>query len=300
MTASASKPKTKDYLQRCYPFILSKAIYLGFRYLCPGNQNLFNGAFHRILHLSVFRLLTGVDIEIGSVDQLCKNLYPEGGRFGKEMTKIPEDDSSSEDDQQEHPSPENPNMPTERLSTANIWKHPSKKLFTQTILSRQQQINFDANQISPLLQKCLQSSYSILKLNKRIGSEENERNKRHKHHNMNFRKQQFIKHTKPSRWCRTGGVETMNLAYDEIFHRKMRYEAFPQKDLFDNDRQTIVKDYIELQTNHRYDVQKIQTKKLEEQKSIEREWTQLMSKGRTDIANYAKHIEEGLRCKRQT
>ncbi len=71
--------KEQDTIFRIYPFVLSKAVFLGFKYLCPGNHNLFKGAFQRILNLSVFRLFTGLDDCPGSTDALRLQLYPGDG-----------------------------------------------------------------------------------------------------------------------------------------------------------------------------------------------------------------------------
>jgi hypothetical protein len=58
----------KDFFFKYYPFVLSQAIVLGFKYLCPGNQSLYTPTLKRILFLTVTQLLTGVDVCPGSVN----------------------------------------------------------------------------------------------------------------------------------------------------------------------------------------------------------------------------------------
>jgi hypothetical protein len=60
----------KDFFFKNYPFVLSQAIVLGFKYLCPGNQSLYTPTLKRILYLTVAQLLTGVDVCPGSVNYL--------------------------------------------------------------------------------------------------------------------------------------------------------------------------------------------------------------------------------------
>jgi len=43
----------KDFFFKHYPFVLSQAIILGLRSLCPGNQSLYTSHFKRILYLEV-------------------------------------------------------------------------------------------------------------------------------------------------------------------------------------------------------------------------------------------------------
>ena len=60
-----------------------------------------------------------------------------------------------------------------------------QSVYSQNVLPRQQQIEFDANQISPLLQQCLGKDGGYLS-----------------------RRKQVLKRTEPVRHCRTGGRET--------------------------------------------------------------------------------------------
>lgn len=130
-------PKQRDTVFRHYPFVLSKAIYLGLQYLCPGNKSLFKGPFLRILYLSVFRLLTGVDICPESVDAIRFKLYP-----GDALIEDSNDEEKKEGDC--------------RLQEGHYqdYRRRSRSCGLDNPL-RQQQVNFDVNQISPLLQQCL-------------------------------------------------------------------------------------------------------------------------------------------------
>ena len=83
----------KDFFFKNYPFVLSQAIVLGFKYLCPGNQSLYTPTLKRILFLTVAQLLTGVDVCPGSVNFLRHEVYPEDAVDGpsnpNESNKLP-------------------------------------------------------------------------------------------------------------------------------------------------------------------------------------------------------------------
>ena len=216
MLKGAASPKERDVIFRFYPFVLAKGIFMGFKYLCPGNQNLFKGAFQRILYLSIFRLLTGLDICPESIDALRLKLYPE------DLNEEDPSDANSEQDnelrpmgnqlkvkystERSHRSNNPADAPTNSLSAGrsshanNSEKRDSLVKFVGDRESlqfrpenvdslgpkkvpRQQQVQFDAYQISPLLQQYLKDSNSI-------GP---------KH---------FIKRTEPVSNCVSGGVET--------------------------------------------------------------------------------------------
>ncbi|GMI12662.1 hypothetical protein TrVE_jg3122 [Triparma verrucosa] len=67
----------KDFFFVHYPFVLGQSIILGFKYLCPGNQSLFQYDFKKILYLNCARLLSGVDVCPGSVSQFRYAMYPD-------------------------------------------------------------------------------------------------------------------------------------------------------------------------------------------------------------------------------
>ena len=265
MTSLAPTSKTKDFLHRCYPFILSKAIYLGFRYLCPGNHNLFKGAFHRVLHLSVFCLLTGVDIGPGSVDILCRILYPDDDVI--DYSKRINDDNKC---------PQQEKMGKIR-STVVRGRKPANNGDVQ-MLSRQQQINFDANQISPLLLKCLQNTCDNIKEHQN-GNDSS----------SNFRKKQIIKHTKPVRWCRTGGLETMP-EYCNIKGTVYR-SGNPSKSTCST-REKIMQDHVRAQKEHSSQSNEDRNKCIQRKREIEKERNRVIGGGSNVIAGYSSLIEQ--------
>ncbi|GMH80030.1 hypothetical protein TL16_g08371 [Triparma laevis f. inornata] len=67
----------KDFFFIHYPFVLGQSIILGFKYLCPGNQSLFQYDFKKILYLTCARLLSGVDVCPGSVNQFRHSMFPD-------------------------------------------------------------------------------------------------------------------------------------------------------------------------------------------------------------------------------
>jgi len=229
MMTFESQPK-RDFMFRNYPFVLSKGIYLGFKYLCPGNHSLFKGGFQRILYLSVFRLLTGVDICPGSIDSLRLKIYPiDSNDDSNEKSK--NEKNCSNKYLQHHSSKKEAyhfdsiNVPKEctpscprhnkfiirnskqKVSTFSEEKnhdndysqkdhHKSFEMtsvgksnvlytkFADKLLPRQQQVNFDVNQISPLLQQCL-------------GRE-----------GIDLRKKIMVTRTEPVNYCKRGGINT--------------------------------------------------------------------------------------------
>jgi len=227
MLTLSAPSKQRDIIFRYYPFVLSKGIFLGFKFLCPGNHSLFKGAFQRILYLSIFRLLTGLDICPGSIDALRVKLYPDDAH------KDEPSDADTEQDNELRPmgnQGEKPHLPNKIQSSAKanssdfsygstststsiasdkspLKQQPSSvprdsvvkfmgdreslrfrpdkpQSLGPKILPRQQQVQFDSHQISPLLQQCL-------------GRESISMGPKH-----------FIKRTEPVAYCKSGGVET--------------------------------------------------------------------------------------------
>lgn len=184
--------KSKDYLYRCYPFVMSKAIYLGYRYLCPGNHNLFRGPFQRILNLSVFRLITGIDISWSSIDAICFNLYDsinniptintygDQKRDGRDESKfdVSRKDTNEEDENVIDEKPVRRKRANRKITSNDTNTHIAEK----PVPIRQLQENFDANQISPLLKQCLDNTHN-------------------NSHNHIQRKKQILRQTKPAKWC---------------------------------------------------------------------------------------------------
>jgi hypothetical protein len=262
LLASIAPPKQRDTLFRHYPFVLSKAIYLAFQFLCPGNQSLFKGPFLRILYLSVFRLLTGVDICPESVDALRLKLFPEDyskddsgcderdqetsnrlsplpNRRSKDHHKMREVDNDFGEANYGNKRTRNVNGQALHDKRRNLMRNhlamartsPTRSSVVKFVgeretlcfhhekpvslgckyLLRQQQVNFDVNQISPLLQQCL-------------GRE-----------GISKRPKQFIKRTEPVRFCRTGGIETFQKRYDEDVEKVeedlMRHHSEAKRDL---------------------------------------------------------------------
>ena len=216
MLTVAAAPKERDVIFRFYPFVLSKGIFMAFKFLCPGNRNLFKGAFQRILYLSIFRLLTGLDICPESIDALRLKLYPD------DLNEEESSDTNAEDNelrpmgiQRENPNSTNgrnhsnlasvkdcskrsfnddkPDGTTRHSKRDSLVKfvgdreslrfRPDKTLSPKKN-PRQQQVLFDAYQISPLLQQ-------------HLGRVSNSNGPKH-----------FIKRTEPVAHCQSGGVET--------------------------------------------------------------------------------------------
>ena len=180
--------------------------------MCPGNRNLFKGAFQRILYLSIFRLLTGVVIGPSSVETLRLKMYPndfndeDHSDQNEDTGKINVHRSSApiglgrlreETDEEINPiimekqneairKPKVQSMIVQcRLSrrrntimgvpiqshsiqrngkTVNDIANASstKNNLSTSVQSRRQQVHFEANQISPLLQQCLGREGAIL------------------------------------------------------------------------------------------------------------------------------------------
>ena len=180
----SSASKTKDLLFRSYPFVLSNTMFYGFIFLFPGNHNLFRGSFQQVLHLSVFRILTGVNIGFESVNDIRKRLYPDDGEEGLDLDKFKNKNQNQEDKYlTSHKS--STRSITFSGDTAKDWKDPSN------LLPRQQQVSYDANMISPLLQQCMRGS-----------SENNKHRKKH-----------LVQRTEPVRLCRTGRSETYEIVH---------------------------------------------------------------------------------------
>ena len=223
----SAPPKQRDVIFRYYPFVLSKGIYLGFKFLCPGNQKLFKGAFQRILYLSTFRLLTGLDICPGSIDSLRLKLYPDDANEDDQDSNAEEDNGLRPfGNHRETPHLAEPHKTKEQLrqrpsdidARNDRSKYKSKKQPSQShrdsvvkfvgdreslrfrpdkpqslghkILPRQHQVQFDTLQISPLLQQCL-------------GKE-----------SISVGPKHFIKRTEPVSYCQSGGVETFESKKD--------------------------------------------------------------------------------------
>lgn len=214
LTESVSSVQ-RDVIFRCYPFVLSKAIFLGFSFLCPGNTNLFKGAFQGILYLSIFRLLTGLDICPGSIEALRHKLYPED--FIEDSPSDEKDDnelrpmihsktnsnnfSSITSKESEHKVPANQQtlpMTGHRDSVVkfvgdreSLRFRPDKPEFLgPTVLRHQNMVQFDTQQLSPLLSQCL-------------GRESKSMGIKH-----------FVKRTEPVSYCKSGGVETYHSISD--------------------------------------------------------------------------------------
>mmetsp|Transcript_21175 Transcript_21175/g.31177 ORF Transcript_21175/g.31177 Transcript_21175/m.31177 type:complete len:632 (+) Transcript_21175:82-1977(+) len=271
-------PQKRDFLFRHYPLLLSKAIYLGFKYLCPGNHGLFRGAFQRVLYLSVFRLLTGVDICPGSVDALRWKVYPEDAA----------DEQNSEN--QDNDANRKRSMRSSRMAAAArtvITSHsrarrrsvpapivalvkPTKAANESNLLPRQQQVNFDACAVSPLLQQCLKS----------VGGEWTGGSPSSPHQQSNGRRQ-ILKRTEPVRYCRTGGVETHRSRLDEMDVEDKRRVIM--MDSHAAARARIREEYLESDATFR--------KKMRE---LERERLAMSRGGKERVGEYAANVLRSL------
>jgi hypothetical protein len=149
--------KHGDFIFRYYPFVLSKAIADGFQFLCPGNRSLFEGTFQTLLYLSVFRLLTGLNLCPASI-------------YAQRLKVFPEDVNGDD-----------------IIGSGGVERKPKQRAFINVEkkdIIRQQQVHFDAHQISPLIQNWL----------KRQAISED--------------KKHILKRTEPVPNCKFGGLET--------------------------------------------------------------------------------------------
>lgn len=222
----AAPPKQRDVIFRYYPFVLSKAIFLGFTFLCPGNRNLFKGAFQGILYLSTFRLLTGLDICPGSIDALRYKLYPEDAIEDDSSDSTTEKKNNELRPMLQQQGSINPranlNTSSSQYSSASSTESESRAPINQHINARhrdsvvkfvgdreslrfrpdkpqslgpkllrhQNKVQFDTQQLSPLLSQCL-------------GRESTSMGVKH-----------FVVRTEPVSYCKSGGVETFQSRSD--------------------------------------------------------------------------------------
>jgi hypothetical protein len=212
MLTMSAPPKQRDIIFRYYPFVLSKAIFLGFTFLCPGNRNLFKGAFQGILYLSTFRLLTGLDICPGSINTLRYKLYPEDAIEDDTTDSTTEKKNNELGPMLQQQGSINPRANLNTLSSQyssraptdqkiNVRRRDSVLKFVgdreslrfrpdkpqslgPELLRHQNKVQFDTQQLSPLLSQCL-------------GRESTSMGVKH-----------FVQRTEPVSYCKSGGVET--------------------------------------------------------------------------------------------
>lgn len=153
-----------DFIYRYYPFLLAKAIGDGFAFLCPGNPTLFKGTFQRLLHLTVFRMFTGLNLCPASIDAQRLEVFPDDVK-GEECNSNTENDESSS---------------RKGFRGTKIGKDRS----SANTIPRQQKHQFDAYQISPLLQNCL------------------------KRPRVSDGRSHILSRTEPIANCKSGGVDT--------------------------------------------------------------------------------------------
>lgn len=279
-------PKERDVIFRYYPLVLSKGIYIAFKFLCPGNRNLFKGAFQRILYLSIFRLLTGLDICPESIDALRLKLYPDDLNEEESSEANPDRDNELRPmgtQHENHIAPdkrntrelvsrkdsvaaslnENKTEATRHSKRDSLVKfvgdrdslrfRPVKKLSPQK-LPRQQQVSFDAYQISPLLQQ-------------HLGRESNSVSRKH-----------FIKRTEPVAHCKSGGVET--------------YQSRCDKGIIEAEDR-MMKDYKRKVCELKLASMKANFSKRKELNAIKSEREKILMGGRAKIKKFAASIVSG-------
>lgn len=157
--------KHGDFIFRYYPFVLSKAIADGFQFLCPGNRSLFEGTFQTLLYLSVFRLLTGLNLCPASIHAQRLKVFPEDAK-GDDI-----------------------------IGSGGVERKPKQRALINVEkkdINRQQQVHFDAHQISPLMQNCL------------------------KRQSISEDKKHILKRTEPVPNCKSGGLETYHSLQGKI------------------------------------------------------------------------------------
>lgn len=152
----------RDVLFRHYPFVLAKGIYLGFQYLFPEKQSLFQGPFLRVLYVSLFRLLTGIDVSTEFVDTILMKLYPKDIKPNRDNKNKRtrsvynnDDDETTNKCDKSRTKVSTSTFPAEQMSLHNkALTNPQhrKDYFRNEIFL---ELHFDVNQISPLLQRCL-------------------------------------------------------------------------------------------------------------------------------------------------
>ncbi len=153
--------KHRDILFRHYPFVLAKGIYLGFQYLFPEKQSVFQGPFLRVLYVSLFRLLTGIDVSTEFVDTILTKLYPEDikpsrDNKNKRIRKVyNNDDETTNTCDKSRTKVSTSTLPAEQMSLHDKAltnpQHHKDYFRNEKFL----ELHFDVNQISPLLQRCL-------------------------------------------------------------------------------------------------------------------------------------------------
>lgn len=182
--------KHGDFIFRYYPFVLSKAIADGFQYLCPGNRSLFEGTFQTLLYSSVFRLFTGLNICPASIHAQRLKVFPEDANG---------DDVIGSRGAEKQPKP-------------GKVVHVEK-----TDIVRQQQVHFDAHQISPLIQNCL------------------------KRQTISKDKKHILKRTEPVANCKSGGLETYQSLQEKVDIHSSEPEKMKQSKSLKRDLEAISK-----------------------------------------------------------
>lgn len=170
--------KQRDILFRVIPFVLSKALHLGFTFLCPGNRSLFRGSFQKVLNTSTFKLLTGLDL--ANIHTIVNKLYPEDEKMHRE-------DASEDNDSIEE---------TLEISRRQLsWSSFDRSFLSHTkadgLVRHQNRILFDTRKLSPLLSQCLGRD------------------------SLNIGSKHLIKRTEPVVHCAVGGLDTFQPRYEE-------------------------------------------------------------------------------------
>ena len=155
--------KQRDNFFWHYPIVLSRAIYFGFQYLCPGNLLLFKDPLLQKMDVLIFHLLTGVKVCPVSLKAMCTKLYPqEEINNGKTDDFLSVDRNACHNNDKDHTYNEETNIcddsgasshgNTLQFSTARSQENESNSMHTLAI---QKRVKFDVNQVSPLMQHCL-------------------------------------------------------------------------------------------------------------------------------------------------
>ncbi|GFH52172.1 hypothetical protein CTEN210_08648 [Chaetoceros tenuissimus] len=220
LLTKSSAFKQRDVIFRVFPFVVSKAIHLGFTFLCPGNRSLFRGSFQKVLNTSTFKLLTGLDI--ANIHTIVNKLYPEDEKMHRE-------DASEEIDSIE----ETFEITRRQMSGCSFDRSfiSHTKAPGDGLVRHQNRILFDTRKLSPLL-----SQY--------LGRD-----------SLNIGSKHLVKRTEPVVHCSVGGLDTFQPRYEEKslllekqrleHHEKasiqMKFEKLKSKEELQKDLKTIAK-----------------------------------------------------------
>lgn len=286
MLAEEAASKRQDAIFRLYPFVLAKAIFLGFKCLCPGDQTIFKGAFPRILNTSIFHLMTGIENCINTTNAIRLRLYPrdsfENGCPNLNYIMKPSDRGFDPLITQQQPQPQPQPQQRHRRAAINGFltkintdqseptlfspmKYKEHRDKEDTMLcSRPPRIKYDAYLLSPLLQNHL-GRQNVLN-----GC----------HH--------YITRVEPSSKSKTGGVETYHSRFQNNEHHSSSRTESSATFSFDSDE--VMKRYRRSVQDLKKDLKHSEVKSGEQLKGLEDMREEVLKGGKRRIKSFAESI----------